>query len=428
MSQHFPKLYQPFGGNINVKVDLSNYATKDDIKNITLADTSSFALKTNLSNLKTEVDELDINELRSLSNNLSILRTKVDKLDIDKLAPVPTDLSKLSDVVKNEVVKKTEYDAKIKNIEDKIPDISNLATKSNLNTRINEVKNEIPSITDLATTYALTAVKNKIPSISNLVKKTDYDTKIGEIENRMISLNRKIVSNKTKDITIENELKKLKTFDLSYFRGKNYHIRQSKLLYISANSKYLKVAYVNDITYILSLKSRGLNDVKIDYIKTNNYLLNPRMDHYDMSKIRIKFDGSFLNRFPPTILYGNIVNIYIVYEITSDYKDIIYPTLEHSLFQSAKSTKNADIDKYRYSGYGVGFDRETSFSIGNEIGKNVIIFGVDMSSSTKIDNRKKDILILGKGPTQGLEHTLCEEKCIQLTLLKKYKILFKSAL
>ena len=141
MSQYFPKPYQPFGGNINVKVDLSNYATKDDIKNITLADTSSFALKTNLSNLKTEVDELDINELRSLPNNLSILRTKVDKLDIDKLTPVPTDLSKLSDVVKDEVVKKTEYDAKIKNIEDKIPDISNLATKSN--TKINEVKKRI---------------------------------------------------------------------------------------------------------------------------------------------------------------------------------------------------------------------------------------------------------------------------------------------
>ena len=154
-------------------------------------------------------------------NNLSILKTKVDKLDIDKLVPVPTDLSKLSDVVNNDVVKKTEYDAKIKNIEDKIPDISNLATKSNLNTKINEVKNEIPSIAGLATTSALTTVANKIPDTSNLVKKTDYNTKVGEIENRVISLNRKIVLNKTKNISIENELKKLKAFDISYFRGKN---------------------------------------------------------------------------------------------------------------------------------------------------------------------------------------------------------------
>ena len=76
MSQYFPKPYEPFGGDINVKVDLSNYATKADIKNILHVDTSSFALKTNLSSLKSEVDELDI----------------------DKLAPVPVDLSKLSDL------------------------------------------------------------------------------------------------------------------------------------------------------------------------------------------------------------------------------------------------------------------------------------------------------------------------------------------
>ena len=140
MSQYFPKPYEPFGGNINVNVDLSNYGTKNDIKNITHVDTSNFALKTNLANLKTKADKLDTDKLESLPNNLSKLKTTVDKLDIDKLAPVPTDLSKLSDVVKNEVVKKTEYNAKIKNIEDKIPDISNLATKSNLNTKISELK------------------------------------------------------------------------------------------------------------------------------------------------------------------------------------------------------------------------------------------------------------------------------------------------
>ena len=87
MSQYFPKPYEPFGGDINVKVDLSNYATKADVKNITHIDTSSFALKVNLANLKTEVD----------------------KLDIDKLVPVPADLSKLSHVVNNDVGKKTEY-------------------------------------------------------------------------------------------------------------------------------------------------------------------------------------------------------------------------------------------------------------------------------------------------------------------------------
>ena len=98
MSQYFPKPYEPFGGDINVNVDLSNYVTKSDIKNISHVDTSSFALKTNLANLKTEVD----------------------KLDIDKLVPVPVDLSKLSDVVKNDVVKKDVYNklvAKVDNID-----------------------------------------------------------------------------------------------------------------------------------------------------------------------------------------------------------------------------------------------------------------------------------------------------------------------
>ena len=169
MSQYFPKPYEPFDGDINVKIDLSNYATKADIKYITHVDTSSFALKTNAANLKTELDKLDIDKLKGLPNNLSILKTIVDKLDVDKLAPVPADLSKLSNAVNNEVVQKTDYDAKIKNIEDKISDISNLVTKANLNTKINEVKNEIPSVTDLVTTSALTTVENKIPSIFYLI-------------------------------------------------------------------------------------------------------------------------------------------------------------------------------------------------------------------------------------------------------------------
>ena len=81
MSQYFPKPYESFGGDINIKVDLSSYATKTDIRNISHVDTSSFALKTNFESLK----------------------TKVDKLDIDKLVPVPVDLNKLSDVVKNDI-------------------------------------------------------------------------------------------------------------------------------------------------------------------------------------------------------------------------------------------------------------------------------------------------------------------------------------
>ena len=103
--------------------------------------------------------------------NLSNLKSKVNKLDIGKLETTLVDLSKLSNAVKNEVVKKNEYNVKIKNIEDKISDITNLATKTSLNPKINKVKAKIPSITNLATTTALTSVENKIPNVSNLVKK-----------------------------------------------------------------------------------------------------------------------------------------------------------------------------------------------------------------------------------------------------------------
>ena len=208
--------------------------------------------------------------------------------------------------------------------------------------------------------------------------------------------------------------------ELSYFRGKNYFDEDGTQNYFIFQpvGRYLATAYTNNINYILSWQSRGLSNLKIDSIKTN-YLLNPRVDHYDISKIRIKFGGSLLNRFPPAILHRNIVNIYIVYEITSNNNDSNYPTLENCSSGSVKLTKNADFDKYGYSEYGIGFDRKGSYSVGNEIGRNVIIFGVDMSSSTKIDNRKKDILILGRRPTQGKKHTLSAEKMHSINFTKK---------
>ena len=183
MRQYFPKPYEPFSGDINVKVDLSNYATKTDIKNISHVDTSSFALKANLANLKTEVD----------------------KLDTDKLAPVPVDVSKLSDVVKNDVVKKTiyeklvakvnsidttrfvlktNYDTDKSEIENKISNISDVIEKADYNTKITEIEDKRPDVSSLGTKAALTTVENKIPDVSSLAKKTDYDTSITEIEKK----------------------------------------------------------------------------------------------------------------------------------------------------------------------------------------------------------------------------------------------------
>ena len=83
------------------------------------------------------------------------------------------------------------------------------------------------------------------------------------------------------------------------------------------------------------------------------------------------------------------------------------PTLKNCLFGAVTLTKNTNIEKYRYSGYGIGFDRRSSFSFPRGgFGQNVLIFGIDMSFSTHIDNKEKDMLVIGKEPTQGSEHTL----------------------
>ena len=137
MSQYFPTPLLD-DKNIKVNIDLSNYATKKDTNDITHVDTSNFALKTNLSSLKTEVDKLDIN----------------------KLATVPVDLSKLSNVVKNDVVEKTVYDklvVKVDNI-----DTNNLVLKTNFNTKFTGLENKIPNTGGL--------VKKKLITILKLLK------------------------------------------------------------------------------------------------------------------------------------------------------------------------------------------------------------------------------------------------------------------
>ena len=181
MSQYFPKPFKSFGGNINVKTDLPNYATKIALKNVIHVDASNFAMKTNLASLKTEVDKLDIN----------------------KLVPVPVYLSKLNDVVKNTIVQKTVYDklvAKLHNI-----DTSNFVLKANYNTditkleskisdltdfvkeaKLTELENKVPDVSNLATKIALTAVENKIPSVSNLVNKTDITLKLHKLKTNLI--------------------------------------------------------------------------------------------------------------------------------------------------------------------------------------------------------------------------------------------------
>ena len=232
MSQYFPKPFNShFDDSIKVKIDLSNYATKADIKNISHVDASNFALKTNLATLK----------------------TVVDKLDIEKLKPVPTDLSKLSSVVKNDVVKKADYNklvTKVDNIdtrgfvlkirydtdkselENKISDTRGLIKKTDYNTKVTEIERKISGISNLATKTALTTIENKIPHISNLATQI----LVNKVENRVLNISNLAtktaltnVENKIPDISglvktsdhntkvteVENNIKKLQTYDLS---------------------------------------------------------------------------------------------------------------------------------------------------------------------------------------------------------------------
>ena len=110
------------------------------------------------------------------------------------------------------------------------------------------------------------------------------------------------------------------------------------------------------------------------------------------------------------MLSRKIINIYAVYEL--DKIDVkTSSTLVNYLFGAVSLTKNADVDKYKYSAYRIGFDKGSAHSVGNGFGRTVIIFGTDMSSSVHVDDKGKDILILGRGPTQGLgKHSFTAEK------------------
>ena len=158
-----------------------------------------------------------------------------------------------------------------------------------------------------------------------------------------------------------------------------------------------------------SWKCKGLSAESIKPPATSNNSLTPVLNYYD-TKTRVKFNGSFLQQPKLSYSHGIIVNICIVYELSASSSHSDDPALRNCLFDGVTLTKNADVDTYEYSGYGIGFDRKSSFSfpIGG-FGQNIITFGVDMSSSAHVDDKTKYILILGRGPTQGLEHILTAE-------------------
>ena len=233
--------------------------------------------------------------------------------------------------------------------------------------------------------------------------KTDFDAKLS-------SLNRKITLNKTKHVLVENELNRLKSFDSNYFIGKSHFEENGEQNYLVFQplNKYFKV--LSTTNHISSWKSKGLSNKTIKPPATSDNRLNPKLNYYG-AKTRLGFRRSCLKQDKSTFNHGKIGNIYIFHELDKRYVKT-HPTLVNYLFGAVSITKNADIDKNKYSGYGIAFDRTRVYLLPDgSFGRNVVILGVDMSLPAHVDNKGKDILIFGTDPAQGLgEHSLTAEK------------------
>ena len=185
-----------------------------------------------------------------------------------------------------------------------------MVKKTDFNAKITEVESKISSITGLDTSSALTAVEYKIPDVSSLITKTDFDVKLQAVSDR-------VTKNKSKHLLVGNELNKLKSFDAAYFRGRNYFEDNGTLIYLviqSIDKYFKKIIGVGNGDYIYFWKSRGLSGERINSITASNYMITPSLDCLG-AKIRVKFSGSYLRQDKITYTHGKIVNIYIVYEM-----------------------------------------------------------------------------------------------------------------
>ena len=463
MSTYYPP-YKSSSNNINVELDLDNYATKDHVKNITHVDVSSFASKT----------------------NLAALMTEVDKIDVDKLKTTPTDLVKLTNAVENDLVKKTDYNTKVTGIETqiagltkntvdyladitklkaidtnnfvlktkfasdvttlenkietvdkKIPDISGLATKTSLssylqtatfNSKVTEVENKIKA-TDITAKSANTKANTIRSDLTGYAKKAEVATDITTIKNDYVtnaSLTSELndlksqhiatavmgIDNKTKKnasdiLALENKLQQKDTINenergLSFNRGFFYYLQQNHFVYecksglfdftinkISTWKSAGIFSHISDSNMIAVKNASGdLPESKVDdnlyiYLSGNHFQQNNRIITTINKVISIPY-----------------VNIYVAYKLDpiASSRDTTF-TIQNTLFGAMQITKNADTSKYDYKGYGICFDERSQF--GHTIteggrahtanGRNVLIFGVDMSFSVHATNRANNI-------------------------------------
>ena len=160
---------------------------------------------------------------------------------------------------------------------------------------------------------------------ANLITKTDFDAKLS-------SLNRKITSNKSKHL-LENELKRLKTFDSSYFIGKSHfedNNTQNYLVFQQMHRYFNQISGVGSDNHIYSSKTKALSNENIGATATKDYKLNPELSFFG-TKTKVEFNRSCLKQDKITYNHGKVVNIYIVYEISKSINISEYPTLENGL-------------------------------------------------------------------------------------------------
>ena len=156
-------------------------------------------------------------------------------------------------------------------------------------------------------------------------------------------------------------MKKLKTFDSSYFIGKSHFEEDGTQNYLVFQPMYRYFKMITNTDYVSSWKSKGLSAENIKPPSKSDNRLTSTINYYYPSKIRVKFTGSCLKQDKVIFNHGKVVNIYIVYELGASSSSDSDPTLKNCLFGAVTLTKNADIDKYGYSGYGIGFDKITNF-------------------------------------------------------------------
>ena len=169
---------------------------------------------------------------------------------------------------------------------------------------------------------------------------------------------------------------------------------------------------ITNTDYISSWKSEGLSAESIKPPSTSDNSLTPALSYYG-TKTRVKFTGSCLKQSQISNTLRKVVNIYIVYELGASSSHVHDSTLKNCSFSAVTLTKNADVDKHGYCGYGTGFDRRGSFSFpGGGYGQNVLIFGVDMSFSAHIDNKKRHISIRNRSNTRIRTYFNCRKNVL----------------